>query len=322
MKLVAYQIPLLALASLPSTFALPVLERDGPYKHPIARVHISSALTNAPGITPNLHILDKADLLSEGTIVSGSVGPNPIPTATRPQKRSVIGAESRYLQTKTGNPWDYVGRLEWGVGNDGYRCSGALVGPRHLATARHCFNTTNTAITYTFRPNYDQGARGYTAGQVTNILYVSGSLTDTCSYGDDWAVMILNQRLGDKYGYFGAKQFAGTTATFWHEGYPFDLGGSERPYLEQSISGKSASQCNSGTTGPILTKADASDGQSGGPLWLLPEADGVRYTYGVLSSGSATDTLFAGRTAFVVLKLSSSRTKQYPLTVEVDNIKV
>jgi hypothetical protein len=87
-----------------------------------------------------------------------------------------------------------------------------------MVTARHCFNMTNTAITYTFRPNYDQGARGYTSAQVTNILYASGSLTDTCSYGDDWAVMILSQRLGDMYGYFGVKQFAGTKATFWHEG--------------------------------------------------------------------------------------------------------
>lgn len=218
MKLGAYKTSFVALASLRSTFALPVLEGDGPYRHPIARVPISSALTTAPGITPNLQILDKADLLIEGTVVPGSVGPDPIPTPTRRQKRSVIGAESRYLQEQTGNPWDYIGRLEWAVGNSGYRCSGALVGPRHLATARHCFNTSNTAITYTFRPNYDNGNRGYTAAQVTDILYASGSLTDTCSYGDDWAVMILNQRLGDKYGYFGAKQFAGTTATFWHEG--------------------------------------------------------------------------------------------------------
>ena len=82
-------------------------------------------------------------------------------------------------------------------------------------------------------------------------------------------------------------------------GYPYDLGSSERPYLEDSISAKNVATCNSGAAGPILTKADASDGQSGGPLWQLPEADGVRYMYGVLSAGSDTDTLFAGRTAFV-----------------------
>ncbi|KAL5425733.1 hypothetical protein PMIN04_002347 [Paraphaeosphaeria minitans] len=299
MKLGAYQTSFLALASLRSSVALPVLENDGPYRHPIAHIPISSALTTAPGITPKLHVLEKSNLLSEGTVVPGLVGPNPIPTTTRRQNRNVIGAESRYLQTKTGNPWDYVGRLEWAVGTSGYRCSGALVGPRHLATARHCVNTTNTAITYTFRPNYNQGANGYTAAQVTNIFYVSGGLTDICTYGDDWAVMILDQRLGDKYGYFGAKQFTGTTATFWHEGYPYDLGNAERPYVEQSISGKSVSTCNSGNTGPIVTQADASEGQSGGPLWLLPEADGVRYTYGVLSSGSTTETFFSGRTAFV-----------------------
>ena len=68
---------------------------------------------------------------------------------------------------------------------------------------------------------------------------------------------------------------------------------------QDSRSAKNVATCNSGAAGPILTKADASDGQSGGPLWQLPEADGIRYMYGVLSAGSDTDTLFAGRTAFV-----------------------
>jgi hypothetical protein len=87
------------------------------------------------------------------------------------------------------------------------------------------------------------------------------------------------------------------------QGYPVDLANTERPYVQEKITGKSFTQCSGslgpGSTGPITTDADAQGGQSGGPLWLLPEADGVRYLYGVLSAGNAQETMFAGRTTFV-----------------------
>jgi len=221
MKFLVYQTLGLALSGLQSTFAHPLIGNDGPYPIPIAHVPVSTVLNSAPGITPNIHLLNKTDLLTEGTIVPGSPGLEPIPTPATPQKRDIIGPDNRFLQSKTGNPWDYIGSFAWQVGNDGYRCSASLVGPRHLATARHCYNTTNSAITYNFRPNYDQGTRGYTTAQATDVMYIPGTLTDECSYGDDWIVMVLNQRIGDKYGYFGVKQFSNSEANqanFFHEG--------------------------------------------------------------------------------------------------------
>lgn len=58
---------------------------------------------------------------------------------------------------------------------------------------------------------------------------------------------------------------------------------------------------------PLFTDADAATGQSGGPLWLLPEADGVRYLYGVISSGSATWSAYAGGQAFVNVVANARR---------------
>lgn len=215
----AFQYPIYALVAWSYAHAHPVVERDEQYKHLIA--HVPQSLTSQiTGVSPKIELLNKADLLEPDTVVPGSLGP--LQATNDLEERSVIGTDNRVLQVKTGNPWDYIGNLAWQIGRDGYRCSGSLVGPRHLATARHCFNQTNNQVTYQFRPNYDQGTRGYTTAQVTNALFLPGDIEDGCSWGDeDWAVMILDQRIGDKYGYFGVKQFDGTKAgkpNFWHEG--------------------------------------------------------------------------------------------------------
>lgn len=202
-------------------FALPqsVTKRDGPWEHPIAHVPQSVA-PQSFGTPPKVIYLNKTDLMTPGTVVPGT--PGEVSARSTLQERYVIGTDDRVLQTKKGNPWDYIGSFAW---SDGGRCSASLVGPRHLATARHCFDrTAGSTVTYQFRPNYDQGTRGYTTAAVTTVLYINGELGDTCSYGDDWAVMILDQRLGDKYGYFGVKQFDSSKAgqaIFWSEGRSF-----------------------------------------------------------------------------------------------------
>jgi V8-like Glu-specific endopeptidase len=195
----------------------PLKERAGPYVHPIA--HIPQPIgPQIIGTPPKIILLDKADLLDPQTVVPGS--PVGLTSRSLQEERDIIGTDNRVLQTKTGNPWDYIGSFAWSA--QGGRCSASLVGPRHLATARHCLDTTaGSTITYQFRPNYDQGTRGYTTAMVTTALYIPGTLGTTCSYGDDWVVAILDKRLGDMYGYFGVRQFNATKANqaiFWHEG--------------------------------------------------------------------------------------------------------
>lgn len=296
---------LLIILPFSHAVAIPLAEE---FTHPIAYIPIPSFQANSlePIIAPTVTILDKADLLTPGTVLSGSPGPGPRTSGT--EKRDIIGGvDNRFLQIKTGNPWDYIGRLTFSFrnanGNYNAICSAALVGPRHLATAAHCSpywdpNLGTLTSSVTFQPNYDQGTRGYTTAAVTNIFAVgpfNSTVVASCDEGNDWAIFVLNQRLGDKYGWFGMKMIdPSKRSNFWHEGYPSDLGGAQRPYVQERISRTHILTCAAGVSPYLWTDADANHGQSGGPLWLLPEADGVRYLYGVLSMGSAQVSLFGG----------------------------
>jgi hypothetical protein len=212
----------LLVAHAAHTYALPYTStgKDDLYVPPFVRVPQAFG-PQVYGAPPTTILLNTADLLTPGTIISGSPVSR-IPSATLEGRDIIGGVDNRVLQGKTGNPWDHIGSLAW---SDGGRCSGSLVGPRHLATARHCFDTTaGSQITYQFRPNYDLGTRGYTTATVTSIFALAGTTDygNPCSVGDDWAVAILDQRLGDTYGWFGMRQFNVTKANqpiFWNEGW-------------------------------------------------------------------------------------------------------
>lgn len=221
-------VPFITVFTLLTTSSAVAISAANIGRPPIAYFPVPDGLqinSNEPVILPNVTIVNTADLLTPGTIVPGSLGPR----TSKTEKRDVIGGvDNRFLQTRTGNPWDYIGRISWqfrnpeGVVNTA-RCSAALVGPRHLATAGHC-RVNGGAISgtlvssITFEPNYDQGPRGYTPAQVTNIIAPSPAKDWGCGAGGDWAVFILNQRLGDRYGHFGVKVDPSKTGSFWHEG--------------------------------------------------------------------------------------------------------
>jgi V8-like Glu-specific endopeptidase len=66
-------------------------------------------------------------------------------------KRYINGADDRYLYSSTAYPFSTVGKLYW---SNGVFCSGALVGPRHVLTAKHCLVSGASG---TFAPSFDNG---------------------------------------------------------------------------------------------------------------------------------------------------------------------
>ncbi|KAF7561031.1 hypothetical protein G7046_g3105 [Stylonectria norvegica] len=193
-------------------------------------------------------------------------------------KRFINGGDERFQFTSKSYPYPAVGKLQW---SNGVFCSGSLIGPRHVLTAKHCLVNGASG---TFSPGFDNGAP-FGTGQVVTAITSGYEWGTPCGYKGDWAIMILNQRLGDNVGYFGVKlpqHDRNDQPIFDHVGYPGDRDNGNRPYREYGNpvwSARSNWDCDS--TGPYYTDTDCMGGQSGGPHWEATSSG--PYIWGTLS---------------------------------------
>jgi V8-like Glu-specific endopeptidase len=192
-------------------------------------------------------------------------------------KRYINGPDDRYIYSSTAYPYSAVGKLYW---SNGVSCSAALVGPRHVLTAKHCLVDGASA---TFAPGYDNGPRLGSAA-VTLAARPNIAWGTPCGWKGDWAVLIINKRLGDERGWFGVvmpDRAKVDRPIFKHIGYPGDRSNAQRPYRTPGnrIHGNRAWDCDG--TAPYYTDTDAMGGQSGGPHWET--RDSGPYIWGTLS---------------------------------------
>lgn len=175
--------------------------------------------------------------------------------------------------------------------------SGTLVGPRHVAAAKHCA-PTDTSVSVRFSPNfYDTERAG--GAYVTTIISLEGYSVEhdnptSCDWKEDWAVFILDSPLGNTQGYLGAKLIDDSLTgkpIFFNYGYPGDLANGARPYRSAG-STVQPSPYGCDAYGPYITDTDVAGGQSGGPFWQY-EGDS-RYLYAVCSGTSAANSIFSG----------------------------
>jgi protease YdgD len=159
--------------------------------------------------------VNSADLEELGVQLDESQGfqPDDLPVVDDPAQntRAVIGEDERTPVLMRAYPYSAIGRLDWldAAGNVQGWCTGTLIGPDVVLTNSHCLLDAETEEVITpeeyetrrdrlvFHANMIQGKEQATA-QV--IAYDYGWKEDQ-NPANDWAVLRLDQPLGEQAGY-------------------------------------------------------------------------------------------------------------------------
>jgi V8-like Glu-specific endopeptidase len=240
-------------------------------------------LFKSDAIIPEIHELSLGELHNFTVTADAATSAEPfVPSLDEFQasldKRFIVGEDNRRYNSDTNYPFSAIGKLIW---SNGAYCSGALVGPRHVLTARHCLPSSGD-VSLAFIPGYNNGAP-YGTAQVQYAITLPKQ-SGACDTKADWSILIIDQRFGDRLGYFGFKwpeRNLFDQPTFLHQGYPSDRDGGSRPYIHSNTKIHSSTSLDCDSSGPFYSDTDTMGGQSGGPFW--ENASSGAYIWGTLS---------------------------------------
>ena len=212
--------------------------------------------------------------------------------------RGTIGVDDRMELTSRRYPWSAIGRIvSTSADGDSRLCSGTLVAPSTVLTNAHCVMDAETGTlhsTIQFQPNVINNGVVNLA-DIANVEAVFYGTDFTDNYplnADDWAFMVLDQPLGDRYGTIPwmplsvdelIENYAEQLVMVGYSGdYPRD-----RPASSAGVHlGCSVVDTYEDT---IAHDCDSFGGSSGGPI--LTWIDNQAYIVGVNSAERTTDTV-------------------------------
>ncbi|KXJ86073.1 trypsin-like cysteine/serine peptidase domain-containing protein [Microdochium bolleyi] len=199
--------------------------------------------------------------------------------------RAIYGNDDRVALTDSAYPWSAIGKVQW---SNGVWCSGTLVGPRHVITARHCTPTNGEKVSVRFSPFYYNGETKYPGSAVTTYIYATNK-AGQCLYGLDWAVHILKDRIGEQRGFFGARTLTSAMLNknnINNAGYPGDKFNGQRPIRSKGSKLLGMGGCASDS--PATANVDTAGGQSGSSIWAADN-----YVLGTLYGSSSASSIWA-----------------------------